>query len=72
MNAGEECVGCDPILPRMIFMRGWTDVFMMPWWGRRREGMPNGQKIRVLGVSVEWMREDTKVRPYDASVWALL
>ena len=37
---GEECVGCDPILPRMIFMHGWTDVFMMPWWGHRREGMP--------------------------------
>jgi hypothetical protein len=50
MNAGEECVGCDPILPRMIFMRGWTDVFMMPWWGRRREGMPNGQKIGVREV----------------------
>ena len=55
----------------MIFMRGWTDVFMMPWWGRRREGMPNGQKIRVLGVSAEWMQEDTEVRPYDAAVLAL-
>ena len=20
--------------------RQWMDVFMMPWWGRRREGMP--------------------------------
>ena len=40
MNAGEECAGCDPILPRMTSMHGWTDASIMRSWGLSPEGMP--------------------------------
>jgi len=49
MNAGEECVGCDPILPRTIFMHGWMDVFMMPRWEHRPDGMPREGSGHLCG-----------------------